>query len=264
MNLYESYLYSWGLYFRVSQSSLPRTTANQIWMSFLSVYVIVLTTCYSSNLTAFLTVERAGVSMETVRELYSSNLDVVTVGFFFKVSLEESGNVYLKGLATRYKGLSNYQESYSSLIKGEAVLLETKTYLEYLIATDFTLRGKQSMRILKECYAPYSIAIALQKNFPLKKRFDKVLGWLYDTGILRQWFLNLLRSTKVSKKATTDAGSENSELEAEDAGGSKSIALSIDHLQGIFYIHLAGLIISTFLFFSEMCLCNESCRSRRE
>ncbi|XP_064101116.1 ionotropic receptor 93a-like [Macrobrachium nipponense] len=251
----------------------PLGTPTQIYMIFLGLYVTVLTTCYSGNLTAFLTVERPRATIETVRELYSSGLDVVTVGYFFKVSLEESGNIYLKGLASRYKGLSSYQESYNSLERGEAVLLETRTYLQYLVATDFTINGKPSMRIMKECYAPYSIAIALQKNFPLKKSFDKILGWLYDAGILQKWFLNLLRMTRVSKTAKKQDEAQGlinvtGTPEFEEAGGGRlgengPIALSVNHLQGIFYIHLAGLVLSTALFLSETLFRCGNCQSRR-
>ncbi|XP_068200748.1 glutamate receptor ionotropic, delta-2-like [Palaemon carinicauda] len=248
-----SNLYTWGLILRVSQIKLPKRSPTQIWFVFLSLYCIVLTTGYCSNLTTFLTVERPRPTMETIKELYSSKLDILAVGYFFKESLVQSGNAYLKGLVPRYIGLPSYESSFDLLERGKGVLMASNTYLEYLHAASLVQPGVPSVRIMKECFSPYNIAIILQKHFPLKRSFDKVLASLFDQGIMRQWFLDTFQLKKMMG-IEADFSEEASRKKNEKGGPTLTggIPLSVDHMQGIFYIHLMSLLLATIIFLFEV------------
>ncbi|KAK7084145.1 hypothetical protein SK128_027036 [Halocaridina rubra] len=196
-NMITSALYTWGMHLSKSQLQVPRGTATQIFVVFLAIYSFILITAYGCNLTAYLTVTRPHTGMETFRELNASQHEVLGMGYFFKISLVSSGNTYLKDLSARYHGLSNFQDSYQPLLSGKGVFIESRKYLEYLIGTKFTEKGEPNMRIMKECYAPYSIAVALQKHSPLKRNFDKVIARIFESGLVRRWFLDTLRINKM-------------------------------------------------------------------
>ncbi|XP_066983270.1 uncharacterized protein [Macrobrachium rosenbergii] len=248
-----SNLYTYSMIIRVSQIKVPFRPATQIWFLFLSLYCLVLTTVYCSNLTTFLTVERPRPMMESLKELYDSQLDILAVGYFFKESLVQSGNAYLKGLVPRYKGLPSYESSFDLLERGKGVLMASNTYLEYLYSASLVQPGIPSVRIMKECFSPYNIAIILQKHFPLKRSFDKVLASLFDQGIMRQWFLDTF---KLKKMMSLDTGSEDDSKrkKTEKSGPSLTggIPLNMDHMQGIFYIHLMVMVLATFFFLFEV------------
>ncbi|XP_068200636.1 ionotropic receptor 93a-like [Palaemon carinicauda] len=91
-----AFMYTLGVHLREPQAQFPRRGATRMWIMFLSLYGIILTTVYSSNLTAFLTIERPQPCIETIQELHASGRSVIGIGCYFKVSFEESTNVYIK------------------------------------------------------------------------------------------------------------------------------------------------------------------------
>ncbi|XP_066982691.1 ionotropic receptor 93a-like [Macrobrachium rosenbergii] len=91
-----SYLFTLGYHLREPQVQIPKRTATKVWILFLSIHTLVLTTLYCGNLTAFLTIERRQPSIETIQELHESGRSVIGIGCYFKVSFEESSNVYIK------------------------------------------------------------------------------------------------------------------------------------------------------------------------
>lgn len=91
-----SCLYMVGIHFRESQTVLPRNPSTQVLVSFMWVYAIILTTGYSSNLTAFLTVTRQPDSIETIKELRHSRLNVLGVGPLIGNLMAQSVNPDLK------------------------------------------------------------------------------------------------------------------------------------------------------------------------
>lgn len=104
-NLAYSCLYLLGLHCRVSQPRLPGRTTAQLFVAFMWLYVIIITTGYSSNLTAFLTVQRSPKGVETIRELYESRMPVMGLGEYFKYNMLQSGNPYVQVMVT---GTSKY------------------------------------------------------------------------------------------------------------------------------------------------------------
>lgn len=89
-------VYNWGILLRVSQVVVPKGVASRVFVITLWLYAIILTTGYSSNLTAFLTVSRAPPSMNSFRELQASSRHVLGLGPFFQQSMASSGNSYLQ------------------------------------------------------------------------------------------------------------------------------------------------------------------------
>lgn len=68
--------YTFGLHFRESQSANPRMDSTRVFVLFLWLYTMILTIAYSSNLTAFLLVQKAPSSIQTLEDLYGSGLEV--------------------------------------------------------------------------------------------------------------------------------------------------------------------------------------------
>nr|XP_027229188.1 glutamate receptor ionotropic, delta-2-like [Penaeus vannamei] len=151
--LYAS-LYTFGLHLRESQAYLPSRRSTQVFVSFLWLYTIIIITAYCSNLTAFLTVARQPPSIDTVKGLYASGLNVAGLGYFFGKALELSSNQYLRGLAERYEVHTRYEDIWTVVRRGTAVNLESRKTLQYLVTTQLTSRGATSMRIIKECFFP--------------------------------------------------------------------------------------------------------------
>lgn len=80
------------MHFRQPQHRVPARDSTRSFFLLLWFYAIVLTTSYSSNLTAFLTKSRQPKGMETIRELREANLPILCVNSFFKGSMVLSEN----------------------------------------------------------------------------------------------------------------------------------------------------------------------------
>ncbi|XP_042232939.1 glutamate receptor ionotropic, delta-2-like [Homarus americanus] len=241
-----STLYTWGIHLRVSQVRVPKGTATQLLVLTLWVYAIILTTGYCSNLTAFLTVVRAPPSIDSIRELHASDLKILGIGTFIKLSMAISENPNIKGLTERFEPHTSIEEAVLEVQKGVGVFIESKKFLEYIIATKFTTRGHASMRIIKEYFAPYNVAVALQKNSPLKQNLDRVIRWAFEGGLVTRWFID---SNNLARKLQRENTGEEENLDkVEDS----VIPLSLDHLQGIFFILCLCLWVSFIVFLVEM------------
>ncbi|XP_042879245.1 ionotropic receptor 21a-like [Penaeus japonicus] len=288
--LSSSGLYYWGILLRISQARVPVRSSTQILVAFLWICSVILTVGYSSNLTAFLTVSRTPSGIETFSQLYASRQGVIGMGNFFKISMVSSRNTYLNGLADRYAPYSDFGQALVPVKEGKGVFIESRKYLEYLINTQFTKRGSSSMRVMKECFAPYSVAVALQLHSPLKERLNLVLSRLVESGLVRQWFLETLRRTKTIKDSRSKdcikslmegqdfinqlsniptqlitsithlqrSDSSEGRAEEEDAAATQPslgvIPLSLEHVEGIFLILLFGLVFSSLIFALEISL----------
>lgn len=88
--------YASGMHFREPQQLMPLGHNTRVFISFLWIYVIILTTAYSSNLTAFLTVTRRPQGIDTIRSLHAAHMEVSGLGSFFKGALASAVDPYLQ------------------------------------------------------------------------------------------------------------------------------------------------------------------------
>ncbi|KAG7161975.1 Glutamate receptor ionotropic, kainate 2-like 17, partial [Homarus americanus] len=188
-----SWLYSFGVHMKVAQDQLPIARSTQVLVTFLWIYTIILTLGYSTNLTAYLIVAKAPTSINTISELRQSGVEVAGLGEFYKYALASAIDQDLQSLTKTYRAHQSVETIFPRVLEGRSVFLQNRAFIEFVRLSRFTRRGESTIRIMKECFAPYSIAMAVQRHSPFKRKFDKVIGWLQQAGLMRQLFLNSLR-----------------------------------------------------------------------
>ncbi|ROT64305.1 Variant Ionotropic Glutamate Receptor [Penaeus vannamei] len=229
-----SFLYAAGMHFRQPQHRVPARDSTRSFFLLLWFYAIVLTTSYSSNLTAFLTKSRQPKGMETIRELREANLPILCVNSFFKGSMVLSENKDIQALADRYRVVPGFEQVYKLVLAGEGVNIESRSYLEYVVSTQFmSPQGHPRMRIMKECISVSHIAMGFQIYSPLKAKFSKVIMWMVEGGLVTNWFFEAIeRAKKIQEAENSRMKGNGSPVEEEiETGSSDAIALSIDHMQ---------------------------------
>ncbi|XP_071515152.1 glutamate receptor ionotropic, delta-2-like [Panulirus ornatus] len=249
-----SWYYAFGMHFCEAHASLPRMASTQILVMFLWLYTMILTIAYSTNLRAFLIVRKPPAMMETIKELYESGLEVAAEGTVYRDGIAASSDPYLRGLARVYKGYDFQEDTFPLVLEGKAVFLGNQVTLEFLVSNKFTSRGIPRMRIMKENFASYSIAMALQRHSPLKRKVDKVLGWIRQSGLVRHYFLDSLRQAAAYEEdghSEDDSGSIGGGQEEEVVVADGVIPLGLDHMQGIFMITIIGWVFCTQVFLFE-------------
>ncbi|XP_063587837.1 glutamate receptor ionotropic, delta-1-like [Penaeus indicus] len=262
-SLLNASLYTLGLHLREPQAYLPSRRSTQVFVSFLWMYTIIIITGYCSNLTAFLTVARQPPSIDTVKQLYASGLNVAGLGYFFGKALQLSSNQYLRGLAERYEVHTRYEDIWTEVRRGTAVNLESRKTLQYLVTTQLTSRGVTPMRIIKECFSPHEIGVTVQRGSPLRRKFDTWVLRMVEAGLIEHWFLDSLRIAKKDamenqKNDNTKTGdgkedtTEGEEVEQVAVAGVRSRSINLDHMQGIFFVLFLGYVASGLIFAGEV------------
>ncbi|XP_064101780.1 ionotropic receptor 21a-like [Macrobrachium nipponense] len=262
-SLPSSWYYSFGIHCNENQTFWPIGESTRIFVVVLWLYSMTLTIAYSTNLMAFLTVSKPPASMETIRELHAAGIEVSGLGKFYGDALASASDPYLKSLAFRFQDYNKDEVIIGKVLRGESVMLQNRPYLEFVAKTRFIDHGVPRLRLMKECFAPFNIAMALQRHSPLKRKFDQVIGWMINGGLIRHFFLNSLRLA-ASVKARED---EEAEAKGEFQGEQDSlvasqtndgvIPISLDHLQSIFFIYIVGCVFSAFFFLAEVRMCRQ-------
>ncbi|XP_064101713.1 uncharacterized protein LOC135212197 [Macrobrachium nipponense] len=241
--------YNLALHLSEPPVAFPKQSTTMIYTLFLSIYCFILSIAYSTNLTAFLTVKKDPPRMETIQDLHESGMGVSAASAFYKDMFMESPDASLHELAKRYEVLDNQDEIFQKIRDGRSTYPENEGYLEFIIHTKLTKRGVPQARILRECYALHSAAMALQNYSPLKKRFDQVIDGMISGGLIRRFLVKTLQTALKTK----EYGNSGQPVEDENEEASDNLVpLSLDHMQGLFFITIAGWILSALAFVYEI------------
>ncbi|KAK4308279.1 hypothetical protein Pmani_020032 [Petrolisthes manimaculis] len=234
-----SWYYAFGLHFCESQVVEPRMNSTRIFVLFLWLYTMILTIAYSTNLTAFLLVQKPAASMDTIKELYESGRELALIGQGLTLSIAKSKDPYIKGLMNVFKTYKHHKldEVFDRVLKGKSVFLENEEFLNFHITTQFTHRGVSRIRLMKECLNQYNIVIALQRNSALKRKIDIIISWVHESGLVEHENRKALEFAATTKKY----GSADKEKSTNQEEG--VVALSIDHMQGLFILVVLGCFV---------------------
>ncbi|XP_050697659.1 ionotropic receptor 21a-like [Eriocheir sinensis] len=192
-SLAASWYYALALHCCEAQVSLPRMQSTRIFVATLWLYTTIITIIYSTNLTAFLLVAKPPQTIESIRDLHASGLEVSAVGSFYGDALLSASDPYLQSLHQNFRPYGEASEIFPRVLSGAAVMIQNSPFLEFVAATRFSRRGQSRMRLMKECFAPFSIAMSVQRHSPLKAPFDRIIGWVNSAGLPRFFFLRSLR-----------------------------------------------------------------------
>jgi len=130
------------------------------------------------------------------------------------------------------------------MYSGSWAVQSSKENLEYMAVTKFqeAVDSNYHVHLMLECVLPALIAFGLQKNSPLKNDIDYVTQRLLESGLIQHHRLEFARRLPVNGNPVTNM---------------KNVIhpLSLDHLQGAFYLLLFGFFASFICFLIERLIC---------
>ncbi|XP_066983221.1 ionotropic receptor 21a-like [Macrobrachium rosenbergii] len=234
-----------------AQHPTQYSTTMRIYIGFLSVYCMLITIAYSTNLTAFLTVEKIPRGIETIAELPDCGMHVIGVDDYFQNILRSSPDPSLRPLADTYEIQYDANKLYSRVQSGRAIFIQNRGFMEYTLMLNFTRKGKSSLRIMKECFISHPVALGVQQHSPLKKRFNQIIGRLVNGGLIAKFFTDTLRLVKTAQEQESQQGGDQTNSQNVTEGSSGTVPLTLEHMQGLFLIAGFGLTLSLTLFAVE-------------
>lgn len=198
-----------------------------IWTS------LVLRTSYQSSLVGFLTHKYYDDSIESMKDIIESNLDIYGTPQLVDILANVTDNKYAQEILCRLKLIptSEYDMVTEKIAIGELVGTVPQLY-DRVADFNYKLRDRGMLRIMKEVYRSQIIAIALPKYSPLVDGVNHWINRVLEAGLIEKW-RNELRWPKVVP--------ENLPL-----------VLQIHHVIGLFFILAVGEVVALVTLICEI------------
>jgi len=226
-------------------SVYPKHDPLKIYLGFLWLFSILVTIMYSANLISFLSIVPRTSPIKTLKQLDETGIIITATGFY-KSQLLKSEDVYLNSIAGKVEPMGDFIEAMYKVASGTRVTLQNTDYLDLYISTFFSGGDGSAIRMVDECFNPYSAAFALQRFSPYKKSFDKVVMSIFESGLNKYW------KFEVNEKFRADQLEDIKTTDEEDIDSQQP--LTLDHLQGVFMLFCIGILLSTVMLLLEILL----------
>jgi hypothetical protein len=200
------------------------------------LYCWAVNTVYQTYLTSFLVDPGLGRPLASEEEILGSGIEHDT----------ETSTVSVYGALaeTRYKHMKityDIDSTEERVVKGTSAFLFSKYLVDYNIAVKYMdANGKPRICKIEDDFASNLITMFVPKGSPLKARYDQVLLFLMQAGLLNLWWEN------IKYTATLQTAGDISLPPGE------YIALTMQHLQSAFYFLLLGYATSALTFALEI------------
>ncbi|KAK8397140.1 hypothetical protein O3P69_004675 [Scylla paramamosain] len=149
-------------------------------------------------------------------------------------------------LAAQYSVMMDFEEVYKHLIAGRGAYMASRNNLIYTISL-YSKSGIPTLRLMKECFQPYSTALGVQSNSPLKRSLNRAVTWIAESGMPYQWVRETLMIVRKDRRATSN---DTIDIIATESGS--RVSFTLEHLQGVFIMFGVGCGLSFLVFLTEI------------
>ncbi|KAG7169659.1 Glutamate receptor ionotropic, kainate 4-like 7, partial [Homarus americanus] len=224
---------------------LPTAQWQRVLVGTWLIYCFILTTAYTANLIAFLTIPVFPERIQTLEELAQSDYRLVMCdyGEFVPGALMTSENKVYKALGDKLDLFIKYDEVITYLLSGTHAFIESYSYGKIILYAYYKVTNSY---MLKDQLYPGHLCWYFQKNTAWKYKFDQGIKRLVEAGLVSYWF---------KMKSEDVLGQDYVRLQ-QQAGEEQhnERPLSVEHLQGVFLILLFSQAASVAVFFLELLL----------
>lgn len=196
----------------------------------LNSFILAIT--YQTSMGSSLTVPKSDPDVDTFKQLLASKLKLTGYNNMFRLMQYEHNEGEIKSMADRFIVTNFDIEEAVEKIASErnlAHVRHTTTFLYYALINP---KAKGEIHVIKDCLYLYYPLFVLRKRSPFTKRVNNIVTNLKEMGLTQYW-----RSLYIQEVPTTPQG---------------FVALSLNHLKGIFFMILIGQSFSVIFFAVEV------------
>ncbi|XP_071534212.1 glutamate receptor 1-like [Panulirus ornatus] len=253
LHLSTALMHTWGIMLEDPLVHLPSNVVGQMLVGWWWVFCMLVTAVYRSSLIAHLTVPTTSQPIDHLDQLLA--LPGATWGIepgyglgwdWFKLN----SNPRVQEMFRTLQVLS-LEEQLEQVLRGRHAFFTWKYYIKTIIASRYTDRyGYTPIHVSRQEFIPGSTGWGVRKGLPFLEPVDRIHDKLVEAGLVDLWLHELfeaaMRETRAQmREAGAGGGSEGDALLLySESGGElskRALVLSLDHLQGAFYLHLLGL-----------------------
>ncbi|XP_066940101.1 glutamate receptor ionotropic, kainate 2-like [Macrobrachium rosenbergii] len=238
----------WSLYCLLGQSVLwfPTRMTLRIALGVWLLITFIIGTVYRSTVKAMLILPLVRLPFDSIDQLVESKIDLVVFqGTALYKEISNSANGTKIGrLKPQLRSLADEQTLLDQVSSGKIAYGGIKIPLLHLMRYQRSLTGKcQSYMMTERLFKSHPIGLAITKGSPLKKKVDKIIRRLRESGILEQMLKFELKeiSQCLSPISATISSDDIRQLSLKD-------------FYGVFALYGAGLILATWVFVFEILL----------
>lgn len=236
-----AYLYMLGSLSSRTLSLTPQGPSLQVYVGVVWLATLILSTGYSANLVAFLSVTELSEPIDTLQQLSRSGLRLGGHAFW-KTQFRASIDPIVRSFVDRLEDHVDLDSLFDNVAAGQYALIENQQYLETMAGARYP-RGRSSLRIMPQCLLTYSIGVAFPPKSPLADLLNPLIVRVVEAGLVLRWrreVVDYYRSQSVDSLTILDA-----------TISSRSTALSLTHLQGVFYALAICYLVAFIVFLAE-------------
>ncbi|KAK0074404.1 hypothetical protein PV326_012477, partial [Microctonus aethiopoides] len=224
------------------------------------VFTIIITSCYTGSIMAFITVPVFPQAFDTAQQLLDEGYEIGTLNhdgwekWFNWTTMKDPVAVdllkSLKYIETVKEGLKNATRAYF----WPYAFLGSKIVLEYIVQEEFrpsrsTMRS--SMHISEECFVNFGVTFLLPKNSIYTEVFNSMISRARESGlsdkIIRDVEWNIQRTAN-GQMLPVSSEYKKRHIVIEDK------KLALDDTQGMFLVLGAGILIAGLVLAIECCV----------
>nr|ALT31618.1 glutamate receptor ionotropic 1 [Cnaphalocrocis medinalis] len=211
ISLSPSFWFVYGAFIKQGTNLAPEANTTRVLFTTWWIFIILLSAFYTANLTAFLTLSRFTLDIETPQDLYKKNYRWVSAEGSAVQNIVTNPNEDLYYLSrmiatgrAEFRSMSN-DSDYLPLVNGGAVLVKEQTGIEDLMFTDYLQKAREGVAEAARCtyvVAPNYFMTQLRgfvypRNSKLRDLLDSPLMYILQGGIIDFLKTKDLPSTKI-------------------------------------------------------------------
>ncbi|CAH0669246.1 unnamed protein product [Spodoptera exigua] len=204
-----SFWFVYSAFLKQGTNLSPEANTTRVLFVTWWLFMILLSAFYTANLTAFLTLSKFTLAIETPRDLYQKNTRwVASAGSSVEHVVKTEGedlyflNAMISSGKARFLSVSGDKE-FLEYVKKEAVLVKEQTVVDHLMYNDYISKkdvdesDKCTYVVAPSAFMKKQRAFAYPVGSKLKSLFDPVLTQIFQAGILDFLKRSDLPSTKI-------------------------------------------------------------------
>ncbi|XP_069188819.1 glutamate receptor-like [Procambarus clarkii] len=253
VSLLTSLLYEYGALLQNLPSDPSVSVSGRMVVGWWLVFCLIITTGFSSSLMAHLTVQGRTRPLDSYEDLVNQPawkwgtekwmLSESVVDYFEKNSNPAVNKVYHK------MEVGQVDEALKKVLAGGFSFISYKNYVTVIVKIRFTdARGDTSLYISKALPMFLDFGWCVRRGAPFYKRFQHLMTHLEDAGIISYWLEDVIaKRVREERKALANTTLLGNVIQDEG----KQVVLSLNHLQGAFYVLLVGSGAALLLLLGE-------------
>lgn len=222
----------------ISVHAQPKTDVNRCFFMIWIIFSLHLTICYQTGLVSVLTSPSYEKQISSVEEIFTDGLPFGSIS---------SGMRYFDNQQDwRMKRVHEYGIECSDPVtcmrkvakERNYAFAFSKLFIKFVEGRFVTANGEPELYTFKDRIVLLMVLMPMSRGFPLMQRINDLLIRITEAGFLTFWFSNLKETPAIIATGLN----------------SNQLKLSLDNLQGAFFLLAIGMLLASLVFIVEFVL----------